>query len=99
MAKIQKVQPLVLEALENKPETRKDDFLLVYEVLKNFVTGEMPLSAICKHHVELGLPSFASIIRIRRILQTKYPHLADAAAQAVRSVEQEEFKAYALNNK
>ncbi len=98
MAKIQKVQPLVLEALENNPDARKDDFILVYEVLKNFVTGEMPLSAICKHHVELGIPSFASIIRIRRKLQKCYPHLVDAAAQAVRSEEQEEFKAYALNN-
>lgn len=105
MAKIQNVQPLVLEALENKPETRKDDFILILEVLKNFVASDMTLESVFKHHVKLGVPSFASIVRIRRILQSKYPHLVDAAAQEVREHEQEEFKtyareckAYALNN-
>lgn len=99
MARIQKVQPLVLEALENNPATRKDDFILILEVLKNFVTADISLETVLKHHVALGVPSFASIIRIRRILQTKHPHLVDAAAANVRAQEQEEFKEYALNNK
>lgn len=98
MARIQNVQPLVLEALENNPVTRKDDFILILEVLKNFVTADMSLEAVLKHHVKLGVPSFASIIRIRRILQTKYPHLVDEAAQDVRTQEEKEFKAYALEN-
>ena len=98
MAKIQKVQPLVYEALENNPETRKDDFLLIYEVIKHFVPSELSIKDALINHVALGLPSFASIIRIRRILQSKYPHLVDNAAQLVRSEEESEFKAYALNN-
>ena len=98
MARIQKVQPLVYAALVDKPETRKDDFLLILEVLKNFVTSEMNLETVLKHHVELGIPSFASIIRIRRKLQEQHPELVDPAAAAVREKEQEEFKEYALNS-
>ena len=93
-----KVQPLVLEALERNPAARKDDFILILEVLKNFVTAELPLEAVFKYHVQIGLPSFASIVRIRRKLQEKHPHLVDATAQKVRSDEQKEFKDYALNN-
>jgi len=99
MAKIKNVQPLVYAALVDNPNTRKDDFLLIYEVLKNFVTTEMSIETVLKHHVELGIPSFASIIRIRRMLQAKYPELVDIVAQAVREQEEKEFKAYALNNK
>lgn len=99
MAKIQKVQPLVYAALVDNPNTRKDDFLLILEVLKNFITTDMRLNEVLKHHVELGIPSFASIIRIRRILQAKHPELVDLPAQAVREQEEKEFKAYALNNK
>lgn len=99
MARITNVQPLVYAALVDNPETRKDDFLLIYEVLKNFVSSDMRLNEVLKHHVELGIPSFASIIRIRRMLQAKYPELVDIVAQTVREKEEEEFKAYALNNK
>lgn len=98
MARISKVEPLVYAALVDKPKTRKDDFLLIYEVLKNFVTADMRLSEVLEHHVELGIPSFASIIRIRRKLQEKYPELVDVVAQTVREQEKEEFKAYALNS-
>jgi len=59
----------------------------------------MSIETVLKHHVELGIPSFASIIRIRRMLQAKYPELVDIVAQAVREQEEKEFKAYALNNK
>lgn len=99
MAKIMQVQPLVLEALETNPATRKDDFILILEVLKHYIPTDFNLEWCLKNHVKLGLPSFASIIRIRRLLQVKYPHLVDATAQSVRDKEQEEFKAYALNSK
>jgi hypothetical protein len=98
MAKIKKVQPLVYEALVNNPETRGDDFLLIYEVLKHFVTPEFSLESVLKHHVELGIPSFASIIRIRRKIQENNPELEDEKKREIRNQEQEEFKAYALNN-
>ena len=98
MKRIQKVQPLVYDALLNKPETRKDDFLLVLEVYKNFVTSEMPIETVFKHHAELGLPSFASVIRIRRILQKAYPELENAPAVEMRKKAIKDYKEYALNS-
>lgn len=97
MARISKVQPLVYKALVENPETRADDFLLVLEVLKNFVTAEMQLDTVFKHHVELGIPSLSSIYRIRRKLQRKYPELVNATAAAIRAEEETEYKAYAIN--
>ena len=97
--RVNNVQPLVFAALVDKPETRKDDFLLILEVMRHYVTTDMSLCEVLKHHVELGLPSFASIIRIRRILQAKYPDLVDKPAAEVRAEEEKEFKQYALDNK
>lgn len=98
MARIQKVQPLVYNALVDKPETRTDDFILVLEVLKNFVNPEMRLETVLEHHVELGIPSFASILRSRRKLQRKHPELVNETAAEIRAQEETEYRDYALNN-
>ena len=97
MERIQNVQPLVYNALVTNPATRTDDFILVLEVFKNFITGDMKLETVLLHHKELGVPSFASIIRIRRKLQKKYPELENASTAAMRTTAETEYKAYALN--
>ena len=97
MARIQNVQPLVYMALKNTPETRADDYLLVLEVYKHFVSVDMSLKTVLEHHIELGLPSFASIIRIRRKLQKNNPELASLTAAVMREKEEKEYRAYALN--
>lgn len=98
MARIMEVQKLVHNALIDRPETRTDDFILILEVLKNYVTTDMSLETVLEHHLELRVPSFASIIRARRRLQTKYPELINENAAQIRAAEEKEFKAYALNN-
>ena len=98
MARVSKVQPLVLKALEEKPETRADDFLLVLEVYKNFIVGASIFECVMKYHKELGLPSFASILRARRKIQEKRPDLVNAKAEEMRAREETEYRAYALNN-
>ena len=98
MARIQKVQPIVYEALTNNPETRGNDYLLVLEVFKHFISEDMSIRTILEHHAELGLPSFASIVRIRRKLQQRYPELVSETAAKMRAEERKEYKAYALNN-
>lgn len=97
MTRIQKVQPLVYKALTDNPETRTDDFILVLEVLKNFITGEMRLETVLEHHAELGIPSFASILRIRRRLQAQYPELTNQATAEMRAEAEKDYRAYALN--
>ena len=99
MARIKTLEPLVYAALEEKPATRSDDFLLILEVLKHFVETDERLEIVLQHHKELCLPSFASIIRIRRILQLKHPHLVDKEMQEIRKSEEAEFKDYARDNK
>ena len=76
--RVQKVEPLVHNALVANAETRADDFKLIHEVFKNFIDDQMTLSAVLSSHIELGLPSFASIIRIRRKLQQRHPELQPA---------------------
>lgn len=98
MARITKLQPLVKEALETNPDTRANDNLLILEVFKHFVNEDMSLKTILEHHIELGLPSFASIVRIRRKLQVKYPELVNETAKQIRAEEEREFRAYAINN-
>lgn len=97
MARIKNVEPLVYRALTDNPITRTDDFILVLEVLKNFVTAEMQLETVLVHHTELGLPSFASIIRIRRKLQKRYPELENKATAEMRAEAETDYKEYALN--
>lgn len=98
MARISKVEPKVFNALVYRPETRADDYLLVLEVFKEYINPEMSLNTVLEHHIELGLPSFASILRTRRKLQRKYPELENEAMADIREGEQKEYKAYALNN-
>lgn len=99
MARIQKVQPIVYEALLNCPETRADDHLLVLEVYKRFVSVETSFKTVLEQHLELGLPSFASILRVRRRLQKIYPELVNKKAAEIREIKREEYRAYAtLNN-
>ena len=98
MARIAKVQQIVHNILIDKPETRADDFILSLEVYKNFVSVEMSLETVFAYHIEFGLPSFASIVRARRKLQKKYPELVNKETAEIRAQEEEEYRAYALNN-
>lgn len=98
MARIKKVQPIVYKTLIDKPETRADDFILVLEVYKHFVSGEMSLATILEHHGAFGLPSFASILRTRRKLQRKYPELVNKAVGDKRAKAETEYRAYAINS-
>lgn len=98
MERIKNVQPLVFSALVYNPATRKDDFLLVLDVYKNIINPDTGLEFAFTNHKALGLPSFASIIRIRRKLQREYPELANAGTVAMRAGAEEDYKNYALNN-
>lgn len=97
--RVKKIEPLVREALTNNPAARADDFILIYEVLKNFVTDKMPLDTVLTHHIELGVPSFASIVRIRRKLQELNPDLEPSnKVKEIREQEEENYIEYARSN-
>lgn len=96
MARLGKLQPIIHSVLISNPETRSNDYLLVLNVYKHFISVDMTFKTVLEHHGEFGLPSFASIIRIRRILQKKYPEL-DKGTE-MRKKEEADFREYVLNN-
>lgn len=98
--RVGKIKPLVHDALINNPATRSDDFILIYEVLKHFVTDKMPLETVLKQHVALGVPSFASIIRIRRKLQEQDPSLEPSeSVKDIRKIEEQQYIEFAREGK
>ena len=91
-----KIKPLVEKILEDNVEARGDDFILILEVLNYYVLGQMPLETVLKHHIELGLPSFASIIRVRRKLQEERKELNPAdGVKEMRDKEEQSWRDFA----
>lgn len=102
MAKLQKVEEIVERVLDRLPVTRDDDFLLIYNVYKylNEETAYMDFRRLMRDHKVLGLPSFESITRARRKIQSENPELgASKKAKEVRKDEERAFKSYALGFK
>ncbi len=99
MAKLEKFHNIVFEILQEKEETREDDFLLFYEVIKRIGLGNLRLDYILTNHAILGIPSFETISRCRRKIQREHPELSGEAMRKIRKKEEMEFRAYALNHK
>lgn len=95
MARISIIEPLVENILNDIPTTRSDDFILILEVLKTFVTPTLSLEAVFKNHVQLGIPSLETITRCRRKVQEKNPSLYEERSKKIRQQEEEKFKNYA----
>ena len=65
-----KLNQKVERILRTKPITRNDDFLLINEVYKEYIsTQSMSFDLLSKMHRELELPPFESIARARRKIQ------------------------------
>lgn len=95
MKRLKKLEPQIKEILIEKPATRKDDFLLVNEVYRNYIPLAMPVGEALKNHKRYNLPTFASIIRVRRMIQSQDPSLCDATTKAARSEAEADYKDYA----
>lgn len=95
MSKLSRLEPIIEEILRNNPAARKDDFILVLEVYKRKISPNTPISLALENHKELGLTPFASIIRVRRMLQQRDPSLCDAPTVAIRSGAEADYKDYA----
>ena len=96
MSRINTIHNKVKEILENNPETRADDWLLILEVWKEYISTEMSVGHVLTHHIELGVPSFESIRRTRQKIQADNPHLVEEVARAIRMEKEAEYRKYAL---
>lgn len=99
MARLNTIHNKVKRILENKPETRSDDWLLILEVWKEYISTEIPVGTLLTHHIELGVPNFESIRRCRQKIQADNPHLVNEAARVLRKEEESEYRQYALGTK
>lgn len=96
---ISKVEQLVERALRDNEETRKDDFVLYYEVVKQIVNPDISLKGALLNHKKLDLPPFETVSRCRRKLQERDNTLKDNETAMKREAQEQEFIDYAMCDK
>lgn len=105
MKKIIKVQELVKGILENDPETRDDDNLLWAQAIREaaFINGcayvlDWSIGSLMLNVRTLHLPTFETVSRARRKLQSKHPELRGTEKVTKARGEREKvFEEYAKN--
>ena len=100
MKSMQKIERLVQYSLMTSPKARDDDFLLVCMVYTdlNETTRYKNFEYVMMNHKLLGLPSFESITRARRKLQSRHPELCSSKRQEkIRAAREQVFRDYANN--
>lgn len=86
---------MVKEILESKPKTRDSYMQLLIAVAQKFGYGFLPLEVALETWEDKQMPSFASIMRARRKITEKYPHLAPSESVRERHAElADEYKEY-----
>lgn len=98
MSRLNTIHNKVKKVLESNPATRGDDWLLIYEIWKEYISMDMPIEEVllgCSR----SLPSFETIRRTRQKVQADNPHLVDEEAREFRKEAEAEYKAYALDKK
>lgn len=96
MDKLKTIEKAVLEVLEDIPETREDDFILLLEVSKRTgakITGRHFTDAM-RHHKELKIPNWKSVERARRKIQAQRPDLISPEAAKKRRKAEDTYKEY-----
>ena len=97
MAKLQTMEKVVLQVLEEQPETRSDDFLLmlgVCEATDADIVGETFKCAML-HHKMLKIPNWKTVERCRRKIQRQRPDLVSPQTAKARKQEEELYRGYA----
>ncbi|MCQ2087670.1 MAG: hypothetical protein MJZ37_06350 [Bacilli bacterium] len=98
MKNLKSVEAMVKKALEEYPEARSDDFILIARVYEQINPMFMfdNFSYIMTNHKDLHLPCFESIRRTRQKLQSKYEELRPSKeAQEFRTAAEEAYIEYA----
>lgn len=93
-----KTEEIVKDVLIKFPETRSDDFLLIFAVYReiNFNLAIMDrFSEVMINHSRYKLPSFHTITRARRKIFEKYPELRPEKVTRKRKELEEDYKEYA----
>ena len=95
--KVNEVEKLVKYVMVNKPETRNDDFLLIYEVARLIYPNVKYYSFenVMKEHKMFCVPVFESVTRVRRKLQVEYEELrSNKQIERARKEKESEYVEY-----
>lgn len=97
MAKLDSIENVVLQVLENWPDTRSDDFRLMARVCDVICPDVLYRSfgGVMLFHDTHKLPNWKSIERARRKIQAKRPDLVDPKTAKARKKEEAEYREYA----
>lgn len=86
---------MVKAILENQPKTRDSYMELLIAVGRKFGLTDFFMDTALRAWEDKNLPSFASIMRARRKITEKYPHLAPSESVKERNAElADEYKEY-----
>ncbi len=90
------IEDLVYEVLKTNIKAREDDFELVLGLYKILCPPllEISFGGILKEHKEYELPSFESITRARRKIQSQHQELVSQKTLRKRNQLCEEYKEY-----
>lgn len=95
MKSLFKMEDVVKDILSWNPNTRDDDFILIYEVYRkiNPLVLKLSFGEILLCHNHFGLPSFESIRRSRQKVQQNNPNLrATENTRRVRNKNEDYYK-------
>jgi hypothetical protein len=94
--KLRDLEKVIKPILEEKPQTRDDDYLLYAEIIAKYVPKalEYPARTFLMYHNELKIPNIKSVERARRKVQERYPELASERAKRKRAIEQQTYVEY-----
>lgn len=94
--KLQTMEKVVLEILEESPQARQDDYILMVKVCEkiNPQILNYPFWLVMKNH-HFDLPNWETVTRCRRKIQQKRPDLVSPATSRKRRKKEEEYIEYA----
>ena len=98
MSKLNKIEPIVKKVLEEYPDSRSSDDVLIFRVYKEINEDVMIRELFCEvllNRKQYNLPSYKSIERCRRKIFEKYPELKPEKVTKFRKQKEEEYKEYA----
>lgn len=90
-------EAMILEVLQDIEAARSDDYILYAEILERFYpeVAKMPFRKALMQHLEIAVPSYESIARVRRKVQRKYPEYESERAKQRRARLEIEYRNYA----
>ena len=99
MSKLNTMENIVLQVLENSPAARSDDYILMWLVCEKLKPEiiERPFADVMYNHKLWGLPNWETVTRSRRKIQAKRPDLVSPETAKHRYKEEVEYREYAIS--